>query len=779
MSCRCDQHHCPAPFTIAAGLLVLPRAPGLFPNWRRELLAAVGREPPLDEWRAREPGDLGLMLVEMGAYVLDVASFYDQLVANESYLPTARLAGAQRRHVSLLGYLPRPAVGASVWLAAEADGTRLVTLPAGTAIRSGAFDGNPPQVFELPAPASVEPRVNKMEVQRIPATLLPSPLTGVSVRAGSVRARAGELLVLDAGGALATTHVAGMHLMLLRIRAPVTHIGFSAPITPPAGATYDGARLLKSGSTCGAWKLTPGSGEPAVLSGADLSLDRRVDLRVGEIVAIEHGTTAVARRVTAVSEAQYTLLGALTSTITDSDNKVSTLLSPPIKISVTRITLDSALPFAASAVPQLVVHHAMVSAATLHAPLKDTLAQGDPISVPSLMDPPRVAVTDLMLEDVHGDGVVTTGTLDAAQHSATTATAPAWGRELWAPVQLYGNAVLATRGEAVHGERLGIGDASLPFQTFRLKKKPLTYLPAANAAGRKSTLVIHVGGVQWQEVESFFGANEHKTVYVVRHDDEGQTDVQFGGGARLPTGAAVIADYRFGAGAAVPPADSVKQVTRPVAGLRKIRNVLPAFGGADAEGPAELAVRGPRSALLLGRAISLVDIETAAAQQPGVRAARAAWRWDELGLRPAVIVSYIGDAQLALTIQSALRALAEDDAPISARSAPAQSARFDVDVGIDVHYAPDDVIAAVLQALFAAVTLPGTGGLLRPERLGPDGVVFESVVVRAVMDVAGVASLRSMSFDGTPFVEIGRRPAAGAYFDFAAQGVWVNGQRAG
>jgi hypothetical protein len=162
-----------------------------------------------------------------------------------------------------------------------------------------------------------------------------------------------------------------------------------------------------------------------------------------------------------------------------------------------------------------------------------------------------------------------------------------------------------------------------------------------------------------------------------------------------------------------------------------------------------------------------------------VRAARAAWRWDELGLRPAVIVSYIGDAQLALTIQSALRALAEDDAPISARSAPAQSARFDVDVEIDVHYAPDDVIAAVSQALFAAVTLPGTGGLLRPERLGPDGVVFESVVVRAVMDVAGVASLRSMSFDGTPFVEIGRRPAAGAYFDFAAQGVWVNGQQAG
>lgn len=778
MSCPCDEHHCPKPLTIAAGLACLPHAPGLFPDWRVNLLAAVGRESALDGWRAREPGDLGLMLLEMGAYVLDVAGFYDQLVANESYLGTARLPGMQRRHVSLLGYRPRPAVGSSVWLAAEADGRRVVELPAGTAIRSGAFDGEPPQVFELEAQASVEPRVNKLEVQRVASTALPSPLAGVPVKAGSVRVRAGELVVLEAGGALAVTRVAVTAAMLLRIRQPVTHVGFTAPITPPAGATYQSARLLKAGATCGAWKLTPGSGEPAVLSGAELALDTRLNLHADDIVVVSDGSTAVARRVTAVSEAQYTVLEALSSKITDAANKVSILLSPPIKTGVTRLSFDSVLPFAASAVGQLVVHHTMVEAATLHVPLKDTLAQGDPIALPGLVDPPRIDITELMLEDMHGDGVATTGTLDAAGHGATTAGAPAWGRELWAPVQLFGNVMLATRGESVRGERLGVGDAAQPLQTFRLKKKPLTYLPAANAAGRRSTLVIHVGGVRWQEVESFYGVRDDQTVYLVRHDDEGRTDVQFGGGARLPTGAVVVADYRFGAGAALPPADSVKQLARPVAGLRKIRNVLPAFGGADAEGPAELAVRGPRSALLLGRAISLLDIETAAAGQPGVRAARAAWRWDAQGLRPAVVVRYIGDAQLAAAIQAALRALAEDNAPISAQSAVAQPARLDVDIGIDPRQVPADVIAAVGRALFAAATLPGTAGLLRPERLGPDGVVFSSAVVGAVMAVPGVAALHSLGFDGTPFVDTGRRPAAGAYFDFAAGGVWINGQRA-
>jgi predicted phage baseplate assembly protein len=779
MSCLCDLHHCPTPLAIAAGLACLPRAPGLFPDWRRELLFSIGREPALDDWRAREPGDLGLMLVEMAAYVLDVASFYDHLVANESYLGTARLSGQQRRHVSLLGYLPRPATGASVWLAAEAEGTRLVRLPAGTAIRSGEFNGNPPQVFELEADAGIEPRVNKMEVQRVPATTLPSPLTSITARASSVRVSKGDLVVLDANGALAATRIASAGLMLLRIRDAVTQIGFTSAVTPPAGATVAGSRLLKGGSTCGAWKLTPGSGEPAVLSGAELSLDARLNLHAGDIVLITDGSTDVARRISAVSEVQYTLLAPLTSTITDSANKVSTLLSPAIKVSVTRLTLDAALPFATSAASQLVVHHAMVDAATLHAPLKDTLAQGDPISVPTLMDAPRVPITELLLEDVQGEAVKTTGTLDAASHSATSATAPAWGRELWAPVQLYGNVLCATRGETVSGELLGTGDASQPLQTFRLKKKPLTYLGAANAAGRKSTLVVHVGGVEWEEVQTFFGVDAHAMVYTVRHDDEGHTDIQFGGGARLPSGAPVVADYRFGAGVAVPPADSVKQLKKPVAGLRKLHNPLPAFGGCDAEGPAELAIRGPRSALLLGRAISLVDIETAAAQQPGVRAARAAWRWDAQGLGPAVSASYIGDAQLAPKLQAALRALAEDGAPISAQPSPPQSARLDVDLEIDERHVPGDVIAAVQLALFGAVTLPGTGGLLQPEQLGPDGVVFESVVVRAVMSVAGVASLRALSFDGTPFVETGRVPAAGAYFDFAAGGVWVNGHRAG
>ena len=57
-------------------------------------------------------------------------------------------------------------------------------------------------------------------------------------------------------------------------------------------------------------------------------------------------------------------------------------------------------------------------------------------------------------------------------------------------------------------------------------------------------------------------------------------------------------------------------------------------------------------------------------------------------------------------------------------------------------------------------------------------LLFASVVVRAVMEVPGVAGLHALRMDESPFTQTGRRPAAGTYFDFAVGGVWVNGQRA-
>src|SRR5690606_3884153 len=110
-----------------------------FVEYRQALLRDIPLHAPLSGWRARSADDLGIMLLEMWAYVLDVVGFYDERIANETYLRTAVLRPSLRKLVDLIGYLPRPALASSVVLGAIAEGNPAVSVPAGTAFRSDAF----------------------------------------------------------------------------------------------------------------------------------------------------------------------------------------------------------------------------------------------------------------------------------------------------------------------------------------------------------------------------------------------------------------------------------------------------------------------------------------------------------------------------------------------------------------------------------------------------------------------------------------------------------------
>src|SRR5262249_34720652 len=156
--------------------------------------------------------------------------------------------------------------------------------------------------------------------------------------------------------------------------------------------------------------------------------------------------------------------------------------------------------------------------------------------------------------------------------------------------------------------------------------------------------------------------------YVVRQDDEGKSSVTFGNGvngSRLPTGQDnILARYRFGAGAASPPAGSIKQVVQPLPGLQGVVNPVAATGGADAEKAEQIKSLAPRSALLLGRAVSIQDMEAAASRVPGVVAAVAEWRWEGKRQRPVVKVWYIGSPGLESTVSRRLRGISDPATPI-------------------------------------------------------------------------------------------------------------------
>src|SRR5213080_823256 len=81
-------------------------------------------------WTERSEADLGVVLVEILAYVGDYLSYYQDAVATEAYLGTARRRPSFKRHVRLLDYVLHEGCNARVWMHIQVSAP--VTVPKAT-----------------------------------------------------------------------------------------------------------------------------------------------------------------------------------------------------------------------------------------------------------------------------------------------------------------------------------------------------------------------------------------------------------------------------------------------------------------------------------------------------------------------------------------------------------------------------------------------------------------------------------------------------------------------
>jgi len=217
-------------------------------------------------------------------------------------------------------------------------------------------------------------------------------------------------------------------------------------------------------------------------------------------------------------------------------------------------------------------------------------------------------------------------------------------------LRINANVALATHGEAVR-EELGNGDATQTFQTFTLKKPPLTYVSAANETGRDSSLTVRVDGMAWKQVPALGRSGPEEAVYELRHSDDGRAHVRFGDGRtgrRLPTGTLnVTAEYRAGIGKdGEVPEQAISQLkTRPL-GVRGVVNPSPATGAADPETLNGARETAPGTVMTLGRIVSLTDYADFARGFAGVGKARARELWSGHQKVVHVTVAPEADAEL-------------------------------------------------------------------------------------------------------------------------------------
>ena len=76
----------------------------------------------MPDWRERHAPDLMIALVEVLAYTGDYLSYYQDAVATEAYLDTARQRISVRRHGRLVDYLLHEGCNARAWICAEVSG---------------------------------------------------------------------------------------------------------------------------------------------------------------------------------------------------------------------------------------------------------------------------------------------------------------------------------------------------------------------------------------------------------------------------------------------------------------------------------------------------------------------------------------------------------------------------------------------------------------------------------------------------------------------------------
>jgi hypothetical protein len=132
---------CPSPFDCETTRVCPPQASTAplinylakdYSSFRRLMLDRLAVSMP--DWQEQHAADMGIALIETLAYAADHLSYYQDAVATEAYLGTARKRVSIRRHARLLDYAMHDGCNARAWVffeIQEAGGADGLTLKAG------------------------------------------------------------------------------------------------------------------------------------------------------------------------------------------------------------------------------------------------------------------------------------------------------------------------------------------------------------------------------------------------------------------------------------------------------------------------------------------------------------------------------------------------------------------------------------------------------------------------------------------------------------------------
>lgn len=790
---------------------------GDFTSFRHALLLPLlddhGKqiETELRLWRPAPNSDLGLQLIEWWAYIADILTFYNERIANETYLRTAIQPGSVQRIIQLLGYRPRPGIGAKGYVAALlASGVKRAILPQGMGLQNKPSPGKQPQIFELEqrltvglpdslsadiSPEAIPDTVNmqfsyaQIRQKVIPflskASYIPVSSAILALPANSVNDSLllkGEISGLKSGQSLllveknwngASSNFRWLTLVETSIeKSPRgnanTRINYETTDALWSGFDVRNTQLLSPAQTAHLWPI---SGTTGIVDGNKVHLDKLVkQIGTGDRLLFEDGSNSGLFLVSSYEEALW-YANAPDQNHPETPPDPST--TPPVAVLHSLPGMSSAsLPdwLSDSESTKINIHYVWKDIGQLIIPpvtiidSKNTIlssltaVDANGTQTTGTAFPANLNNATIFIEDMDGLGVTANASTNSTGSQLTLSELPEQDYVLKPPLKVLFNLLSVSRGKTISNEVLGSGNASVQGQEFVLKNAPLTYFQSADSSSGgnyKSTLRVWVDDIEWMEVPNFFGRTSNERIFVTREDESGITHVLFGdgiNGARLSSGSNnIIASYRFGSGAEAPPVNSLTVILQPQPGLKAIRNPIAIGGGSDPDAVSKIRRLAPRSVLTFGRAVSADDYEVIAAQAPGVNRAKSVWNIDAKSQKAMPII-YVGDDASAVTsARKAINLAADPNRPFTVSQAKKIPIQLQLTLNIASNYSTQPVMDAVLEQL-----TDEDSGLFGLNNVGIGQAFFQSQLDSVCLNTNGVVAVHELhlwSDTGNGFIE--------------------------
>lgn len=721
----------PAPVANRPGLSAIAYRIGTHSQFKHSMLAALSdvTRPALQGLKTRSDDDFSIALLDATSTLADVLTFYQERVANESYLRTATERRSLLELARLIGYELRPGVAASTFLAFTMDDTPGAPLETavdiGTKVQSVPGPDEKPQTFETVEKITarvvwnaIKPQVTQTFIPQFGDTHVYLKGTATNLKPGDGILLVGHEREADSGSerwdfrrvtrvipnhsadhtriewaeGLGTT---SPHLVLpsanpkvyaLRVRASL--FGFNAP-HPATLSDQTLAHYHLDGSRD--WSFT--------IHGQTIDLDTTYPgILAGSWLVLSEPSYQELYRATSVieaSRAEFTLSGKTTRVALDTNENLPLFQN---RYRDTMVFAQSELLEIATAPITNPVTGATIPLAQAPA----GLTKGQRLIASGRDSTTGEAISEIVqISAIAGNTIILTPPLNKSYVRVTEKPEDSFS--------LNGNVAHATHGETV-SEILGSGDASQRYQQFTLRQSPLTYVSASTASGAASTLELRVNDLLWHEVSTLFGHGSQEHIYVTRTGDDGKTTIEFGDGAtgaRLPSGQDnVRAKYRKGIGVdgLVKSGQLTSLLTRPL-GIKAATNPEDAAGAQDSESLDDARTNAPLTVLTLNRTVSLQDYEDFSRAFAGVAKALATFTWD--GQTKRVFITVAGpdgaeikpDSDTYKNLLSALQQAGDPFVSLRVKSYRPAYFRFAGKVKVDPDYETDVVLASVEQAL--------------------------------------------------------------------------------